>query len=92
MSRADIKTICRLSDAGTPVAAIAEVVGLTQGRVYALLREYRPNRPRALRGRTSDKPRAIEGLNRLGFKPARIASLLGVKRQYVYRVLGEGRI
>jgi hypothetical protein len=64
---------------------------LTPGRVYAVLREHYPDRPRTPRGRTSDKPRAIQGLNEHGIKPARIAVLLSVTRQYVYRVLGEVR-
>jgi DNA invertase Pin-like site-specific DNA recombinase len=89
MARADIETILRLSDSGMPVAAIAEAAQLTQRRVYAILRENRPNRSRTPRKRTSDKPREILGLYERNINPAQIALVLGVTRSYVYRVLGE---
>lgn len=86
-----LNTILRLADAGVLVATIAAAVALTPGRVYALLRVHRPDRQRTPRPCTSDKPRAIRGLAGEGIRPARIAALLGVRRQYVYRVLGEAR-
>lgn len=86
MNTADILS---RADAGETVAAIAAGADVTAGRVYAVLRKHRPNRARKLRVRTSRIPDQIRALDAIGTKPARIAFLLDVRRQYVYRILGE---
>lgn len=71
------------------VAAIARQVALQQRRVYAVLREHRPDRPRKRRPRTSARRAAVLKLSRKGYIPSDIASAVGVSRQYVYKILGE---
>lgn len=77
------------SDRGVPVADIAEAVGMTIGRVYALLRVYRPKRKRKPRECTSELRGKILALNAKEIPPARIVEVLGTSRQYVHRILGE---
>lgn len=86
--------ILRLADAGEAVDAIAAHpdVGVTIGRVYAILRKHRPDRPRHARRRTSEKRPMIIGLLAQGIKPPRVAELAQVERQYVYRIMSELKI
>jgi hypothetical protein len=85
-----VADIVARSDSGEQPDAIAVAVGLRPGRVYAVLREHRPDRQRKPRTRTSAVPDKVRGLASTGMLPARIAMLLGVKRQYVYKILSEG--
>lgn len=79
--------ILSLNDAGHTPASVSRALSLSPSTVYAVLRQYRPDRARAPRPRTSDLPGRIVGLASRGHKPARIAVLLGVSRAYVYRHL-----
>jgi hypothetical protein len=85
----DAAQILSLCDAGETPAAIAAALSLPPGRVYAILRRERPNRTRAPRSPTSDKPRMMRGLAAAGIAPKRIAVLLEVAPAYVYRVLAQ---
>ncbi len=82
LALADVRPLLSVED-------IAARVNLGQGRIYALLRQHRPNRPRHPRRRTSELPAQVRGLTAKGIGPARIAALLGVTRQYVYKILAE---
>ena len=77
------------ADAGASIQQICAASGLHPSRVYALLREHRPDRPRQTRKRNSVVPQQIVALRAIGTKPARIARLLSVTPQYVYKVLKE---
>lgn len=68
---------------------IAEALGVSKGRVYAVLRESRPDRPRKPRRRVSALPAKIHGYRNRGIEPTRIAFLLEVSRQYVHKILAE---
>ncbi len=76
-------------DRGESVATIADALSLSPGYIYGVLRRERPKRQRKARETTSDMPRMIVGLHKQKIKPARIAVVLGVSRQYVHRVLSE---
>lgn len=76
-------------DSGQDAATIAEALGVTVGRVYAVLREFRPDRERKPRRRTSDKLGKIRGLALRGICQSRIAFLCGTSRQYIHKVLNE---
>lgn len=82
-----MKEVLELCDAGHTPAAIAARLGLTPGKVYAILRRERPGRKRAPRRRVSEVPARVKGLAAAGVGAARIAELLGVSRQYVYAIL-----
>lgn len=75
------------SDNGEHPGEIAEALDVTPGRVYAVLRQHRPNRKRKPRRRTSEKPAQIRALAAKGIKQGRIADLLDVTRQYVSKEL-----
>lgn len=81
----DLPAILRDSDAGARVDDLAKRYELDPSAVYRILREHRPDRPRSARRRVSNLPAKIEALAGAGSKPARVAELLGVSRQYVYR-------
>lgn len=87
MDAPTLARVLELADSDKPVAEIAADVKLTQGRVYAVLREHRPDRKRSPRPCTSDLPAKIKILFAEKIKPARIAVLLDVSRAYVYRHL-----
>lgn len=76
-------------DAGDAPDAIATTLSLSIGTVYAVLRRHRPHRRRKARARPVGKREQILGLVARGHKVARVAELVGVSRQYAYRVLGE---
>lgn len=77
------------ADRGDRVEDIATAADVTIGYVYGVLREHRPDRKRTPRARTSEKRSQIRIYHAAGIKPVRIAELLKVKRQYVYRIIGE---
>lgn len=79
--------ILSLSDQGQHPAAIVAATGAKPGKVYSVLREYRPQRTRKPRVCTSDVPQKVRGLLSLGYKPPRIALVLDVSRAYVYRII-----
>lgn len=79
--------ILRLADRDTSVSDIADHLALTPGRVYTVLRQHRPDRPRKSRRETSELRPKILGLHDRGIKPSRIAFLLECSRAYVYRIL-----
>jgi len=81
--------ILQLSDAGHTPAQVATAVPTSLSTVYAVLRTHRPARPRAPRTRTGEKRRLIEGLLSRKWQPVRIATVLGVSPQYVYRIVAE---
>ena len=81
--------ILKLYDAGQDIETIADSLAISTRQVYNVLQKHRPDRPRKPRACTSDIPRMIKGLAGQGVKPARIAVVLGVSRQYVYRHLPE---
>lgn len=81
--------ILALCDAGQPPSAIAARLDLPLGPVYAILRQERPQRPRAARRRTSTIPAQVAALAAAGIGAARVASLLGISRAYVYRLLAR---
>lgn len=83
--------ICELSDAGRFPAQIADLLGVTKGRVYDVLRQMRPNRARKPRQRISLLPAQIKSLHSVGTPVPRIAQLLEVSRAYVYKVLQDDR-
>jgi hypothetical protein len=83
----DLTNILAAADAGEPVASIAAAHSLPPGRVYAILREHRPSRPRTPRQRTSAVPDKIRFLVKQGMAPGRVAVVLGCSRAYVYRAL-----
>lgn len=76
-------------DAGDSIEAIAEALSISTRQVYNVLAKHRPDRPRKPRACTSDMPRMIRGLADRGMKAARIAVVLGISRQYVYRHLPQ---
>jgi len=84
-----VKTILSLHDRGAKVAAIAAAEGVTQGHVYAILREHRPDRPREARTRTGAKRRLVLGLLAKGYQPPRVAFLARCSAAYVYRLAEE---
>jgi len=86
----NLTTLLALADDGADVPTIAARVSLGEGRVYALLRKHRPDRARKPRKRTSELPAKVLGLRAAGVTdPVRIAFLLDVSRQYVYRILAD---
>ncbi len=87
MDDLSIATILRLCDAGKHPGEIAAALDIPAGRVYAVLREHRPDRKRKPRAHTSVLRSQILALAAIGTKPARIAMLLNVTRQYVYKVV-----
>lgn len=89
MTKPNLDKILTRADRGESVEAIAKALDLTAGHVYSVLRRERPKRTRKPRATTSDLPRMIKGLYRQGHKPARIAVVLGITRQYVSQVLGR---
>lgn len=88
---ANLADILRAADACVPVAQIAADNDLSASRVYSLLREYRPERPRAPRPCTSDIPAKIRALATVvegetkSAKVERVATLVGCSKAYVYR-------
>jgi len=84
---AALATVLRLADAGATVQAMCSQSGLKTGRVYAILRQHRPERPRQARRRTSDVPDKVRALHATGAKPSRIAFVLDVTPAYVYAIL-----
>jgi DNA invertase Pin-like site-specific DNA recombinase len=91
MRQETLHKLLKMADDGASVAAIARDVALQPRRVYAVLAEHRPDRPRKRRPRTSKKRRAILALEAQGFVESDIASAVGVSRQYVYKILAEVR-
>lgn len=81
--------ICELSDAGHFPGQIADLLGITKGRVYDVLRKMRPNRARKPRQRVSLLPAQIKSLHSIGTPVPRIAQLLGITSAYVYKVLQD---
>lgn len=77
--------LLRDADAGERVDALAARHNLDTSQVYRILREHRPDRPRTARKRTSNVPAKIAALAAAGSTPNRVAELLSVSRQYVYR-------
>jgi len=82
-----LATILRIADAGGTVEAMCAASGYKPTRVYAILREQRPDRPRQRRRRTSGIPDKVRGLTAQGIQPARVAFLLGISSAYVYMIL-----
>jgi len=82
-----LPTILSAADRGERIASIAAAAGVSVGRVYAILREHRPERTRSRRTVTSTVPLQVRALYAAGTKPRRIAELLGVSRAYVYAIL-----
>lgn len=84
--------ILALADAGHTPAEIVSLLDtpVSLSTVYTVLRANRPNRPRSARRRTSSKPDQIRALVASGVACSRVTALLGVTRQYVYRVVKEG--
>lgn len=83
--------ILALHDIGQHAEQIASALGVPRGRVYAVLREHRPDRGRKPRRRVSSLPVKIHGYKARGIGQSRIAVLLGTSRQYVHKVLNEVR-
>jgi AraC-like DNA-binding protein len=81
--------VLELSDAGQHPAAIAERLTLPVAKVYAILREHRPDRPRAPRRLTAWRRPVVKGMATAGVEVARVAELLGCSRAYVYRLVKE---
>lgn len=82
--------VLTLCDRGlTPAAIQGEMPGVPMGEVYAILRQQRPDRARAPRPRTSDVPAAVLQLRAGGIRVGCIATLLGVSRAYVHRIIAE---
>jgi hypothetical protein len=79
--------ILALSDSGVPPSQIAAALSLRPGPVYSVLRVHRPDRPRSARRCTSEKRQQVLFLTTQGVRPGRVAVLLGVSRQYCYRIL-----
>lgn len=84
-----LASILERHDAKETVAAIARAESLSPGYVYGILREHRPERKRAKRTRTSEKPAQIRYLASQGIAAVRIAVLLSVSKAYVYKSLEE---
>lgn len=84
------EAVLALHDSGQHAEQIANALDVPRGRVYAVLREHRPDRERKPRRRVSGLPaqiyfkRTVEGV-----KPCQIAKALQVSRQYVHKVLNE---
>lgn len=78
------------ADRGESAEAIAAASGLSVGYIYGILRRERPDLPRKRRAATSKVPATVRGMAATGIKAPRIAELLSIKRQYVYRILAEG--
>lgn len=76
-------------DQGMTPVEIAATLGLPVGTVYAVLRQWRPNRLRAPRRRTSQKRALVMALHAAGFAASRIAVLLKCSRARVYKILQE---
>lgn len=84
------QTILAFYDVTPDAAAVASALSISKGTVYAVLRKHRPTRlrkPRPVLQESADKRRQILGLVSLGYKVARVATLVGCSRTYVYRVL-----
>lgn len=78
-------TILALIDQGeTPAQVVA--AGHSKDLVYKVLRRERPDRARAPRSPTSHVPALVERLRASGVSVARVAALLKVTPQYVYRL------
>lgn len=84
-----VEKIVARSDKGHAPGAIAEALGVSLTHVYNALREHRPKRERAARPCTSVVRKQIWALHKKENGAATIAGLLGVSRQYVYRILAE---
>lgn len=84
-----LATILSRADAGQPVADIAAALDLTVGRIYAVLRQHRPDRCRKERRRVSKVPAKVRALLARGIVPSRVAFLLGITRAYVYRIMAD---
>ena len=82
-----VDKILKAYDAGKSVAEIALFAEVTQGYVYLILRNQRPDRPRKKHVTRSDLPRVICELVAKEIKPSVVATALGVSRAYVYKVL-----
>lgn len=81
----DHSNILERHDAGESIEAIAAAEGVSTRHVYHVLAKHRPDRPRKPRTCTSAMPGVIRGLHDQGMAAARIASVLGISRAYVYR-------
>lgn len=86
-----LAAILELADATPPVSVedMAARLDISTGRIYAALREHRPDRPRKPRKQTSVLRAQVLGLHADKIKPSRIAELLRCRRQWVYRIIGE---
>lgn len=88
MTRIPLQSILEACDAGLFPADIAASTGASLSRVYTALREHRPERARKPRPTTSSRPEQVRGMVKVAkMKPARVAAVLGVTRQYVYKCL-----
>jgi hypothetical protein len=96
-----VKDICQRSDAGETPAQISAALAIPAGKVYAILRQHRPSRPRAPRTRTSEVPARVvalatpdgikTSLAAVGIKAKDIAKECGVSEAYVHRIIQEAR-
>lgn len=91
MTAETLATVLKLADEGARVEAMCATSGLCMSRVYGILREYRPNRPRQSRRPTSSVPAKVRALAAIGTPPKRIAHVLQVSASYVYQILGSPR-
>jgi hypothetical protein len=80
------------ADQGADVPTLCSAFDLGQTRAYELLREYRPDRPRKARRRTSAIPAKVLALHEIGTPAKRIALLLGVTPVYVWRILKSVKV
>lgn len=71
------------------VAVIATAQDVSIGYVYSTLREYRPDRQRKPRTRTSERRRFILGLLAQEIAPRRAAFLAEVSPSYVYQLIDQ---
>jgi predicted transcriptional regulator len=89
VTRAERTRLLEMADAGHTPLQIASALGTSKAAVWAVLRRERPARPRAARTPTSAVPAQVKALQAEGFGVGRIASLLGISRAYVYRILQQ---
>lgn len=85
----DILALHDMGQHAEQIANALKAMKVTRGRVYAVLREHRPDRERKPRRRVSGLPAKIHGYKARGIAQSRIAVLLGTSRQYVHKVLNE---
>lgn len=78
--------VLRLLDSGHTPAQILATLPISRHALYRTLRAERPRRKRAPR-RLSLPAAQMLGLHEAGIGPVRIGELVGVRRQYVYRIL-----